>query len=61
MCLPFEKTLRVSFVVDGVPFDDDSKKPDEREPKFAKEGNGLEIGEAMVVHQQYTISIERNQ
>lgn len=60
MYLPFEKALRVSFIMDGVPFDDNSKKPNEREPKFTKECNDLEIGEAMIVDQQYSISIERN-
>ena len=61
MYLPFKKALRVSLVVDGVPSSDDGKKPNKREPKFAKKRNCLEIGEAMVVHQQYTISKKRNQ
>lgn len=59
--LPIEEALRVSFVVDWVPFDDDGKKPDESEPRFTKEGNGVEIGEAMVGQQQETISNNTNQ
>lgn len=61
MYLPFKQALRVSFEVDRVPSGDDGKKPNEREPKFAKKRNCLEMGEAMVVHQQYTISNKRNQ